>query len=59
MTQWSYVIWEICHFGLQGCQIVSASIIEQLKLTLDMHEDTIDPAYYQSIVDKVIQLSHS
>lgn len=59
MIQRNYVHQVLCNFRLKGCQLISTSMLEHLKLTLDMHEDTMDPTHYRSIVGKLIQLIHS
>lgn len=59
MTQQSYALQVIQHIGLEGCQPVSTPMVERVKLTLDMHVDTVNPTYYRSIVEKLIQLAHS
>lgn len=54
MKQWNYALQVICYFGLERCQSVLTTMVERFKFILDMNKDTIDPTYYQSIVDKFI-----
>lgn len=54
MIQQNYALQVICYFNLEGCQFVSTPMVERLKLTIGMNEDTVDSIYYHSIVDKLI-----
>lgn len=59
MIQKSYALQVIKYFGLEGCQDKSILMVERLKFTQDMEEDTIDLIHHRSIVEKLIQLIHS
>lgn len=55
MTQQSYALQVIRHFGHEECQSISTPLVEWVKLTLDMNAENVDPMYYRSIVGNTIR----